>query len=247
MRQVKVTHIFECAACLHQQSKRLRPLVCEQCGRSETYSIIDSSGRGATAVSALDIVAEEPRRYPSGDCELDSILLGGFVKPSTLTAFGRGGTGKSRSCLRWACHLGETLLISLEMPSTLAVHSARNARADLKRLYVTESEESWQSEAERVRAQIVVYDSFHYSQKQRVVKGGKVPIICYELSEWAKANNGLVFLICHSNKKNEVSGTTATEHWPDYLLKFAKHGDSESKITIPKSRYSPTGSCIVTI
>lgn len=239
--------IFQCIACGHQIITRVCPLYCELCCRPETYSIIESTGKKSKAIAALDIVTEEPQRFPSGDCELDSLLLGGFVRPSTLTAFGRGGTGKSRSCLRWATALGQTLLISLEMPSKLAVQSAKEARADLSKLSVTESEEDWQDSAKSIGAHVVVFDSFHYSQKQRVIKNTKTPLICYELGEWSKATEGLVFLICHSNKRNEVSGTTATEHWPDYLFKFAKHGSSEAKITIPKSRYSPTGSCIVTI
>lgn len=222
-------------------------MYCEQCGRPETYSIVDSDGKKATAVCALSLDTEAPQKYCTGDLELDSLLLGGFVRPSTLTAFGRGGAGKSRSCLRWATQLGPALLVSLEMPSKLAVLSAKEARANLAELYVTESEDAWQSEASTIGARTIVFDSFHYSQKQRVIKGTKVPLICFELAEWAKANDGLVFMIAHSNKRNEVSGTTGVEHWPDYLFRFTKHGDSEAKITIPKSRYSPTGSCIVTI
>lgn len=239
--------LYECVACLHQLTTRLRPLICSECVRTDTYSLIGDEGVRVTAVCASDISAEEPSRYETGDSELDTVLLGGFVRPATLTAFGRGGTGKSRSCIRWATKLGPALLVSLEMPSKLAVQSAKSARANLAELYITESESQWQGEANRVKARTVVFDSFHYSQKQKVIKGSKVPLVCHELSEWAKATDGLVFLICHSNKRNEVSGTTAIEHWPDYLFKFAKHGSNEAKITIPKARYCPTGSCVITI
>lgn len=239
--------LYECVACLHQRTGKSRLLVCSHCHRTDTYCLIGDIGERATSVCAADIAVSEPARFETGDSELDTALLGGFVRPSTLTAFGRGGTGKSRSAIRWATHLGESLLISLEMPSELAVYSAKSARADLTKLYVTESETDWQSEAEKRKASIVIFDSFHYSQKQRVIKGTKIPVICHELGEWAKATNGIVFMICHSNKRNEVSGTTAVEHWPDYLFKFAKHGASEAKITIPKARYCPTGSAIITI
>ncbi len=245
--QIKPMPLFECVACLHQITARLRPLVCSQCVRTETYSLLGEEGARLTAVCATDISAEEPARYETGDSELDSVLLGGFVRPSTLTAFGRGGTGKSRSCIRWATRLGPALLISLEMPSKLAVYSAKSARANLRELYVTESEIDWQGEARRVGARCVVFDSFHHSQKQKVIKGTKTPVICHELEEWSKDTDGLVFMVCHSNKKNEVSGTTFAEHWPDYLFKFAKHGASEAKITIPKARYCPTGSCVISI
>jgi len=133
------------------------------------------------------------------------------------------------------------------MERGLAIHSAKSARADLAKLAIVESEDTWKEASQKIGASCIVYDSFHYSKKQRVLKGTKIPELCYELGDWAKSTGGIVFLICHSNKRNEVSGTTATEHWPDYLLKFAKHGDSEAKITIPKSRYCPTGSCVVTI
>lgn len=242
-----MAQLFECVACLHQRTARLRPLCCEQCGRTETYSIKDSDGKPSNAVCALDIVSEAPSRYPTGDCEFDSLLLGGLVRPSTVTAFGRGGTGKSRSCLRWGSRLGPVLLVSLEMPSELAVHSAKDARANLAELFVTESEDTWQVEARRIGARCIVFDSFHYSQKQRLRRGTKIPEITLQLTEWAKSEDGIVFMICHSNKKNEVSGTTALEHWPDYLVKFAKQGDGESKLTLPKSRYCPTGSCVITI
>jgi predicted ATP-dependent serine protease len=239
--------LYECVSCLHQKAVRLRPLICVECGRSDTYSLLGEEGIRLTAVCASDISADEPARYETGDSELDSVLSGGFVRPSTSTIFGRGGTGKSRSALRWATRLGPALLVSLEMPSKLAVQSAKSARANLAELYVTESEHDWQAEASRIKARCVVFDSFHYSQKQKVIKGSKVPTICHELSEWAKATDGLVFMICHSNKRNEVSGTTSVEHWPDYLFKFAKHGSSEAKVTIPKARYCPTGACIITI
>jgi predicted ATP-dependent serine protease len=204
-------------------------------------------GEKATSVCAADIAVSEPVRFETGDSELDTVLLGGFVKPSASTLFGRGGTGKSRSAIRWATHLGTALLVSLEMPRDLAVYSAKSARANLSNLYVTDSENDWQDEAAKRKASIVIYDSFHYSQKQKVIRGTKVPILCYELEQWAKANNGIVFLICHSNKRNEVSGTTFVEHWPDYLFKFAKHGATEAKVTIPKARYCPSGSAIVTL
>jgi len=248
--------LFECVACLHQKTARIRPLVCHECGRSETYSLTSEEGKRLTAVCAADVITEEPTRYESGDSELDALLLGGFVRPSTTTAFGRGGTGKSRSCIRWATHIGPTLLVSLEMPSQLAIHSAKGARANLSQLYVTESETDWESEAQRVRARTVVFDSLHYSLKQKVLKGTKTPAICFELGEWAKANNGIVFMIAHSNKRNEVSGTTAVEHWPDYLMRFSKEkpnaveaamGQEKAKITIPKARYCPTGNCVITI
>lgn len=133
------------------------------------------------------------------------------------------------------------------MPAKLAVLSAKEARANLSELYVTESEETWREDAKAIGARTIVFDSFHYSQKQKVLKGTKIPTICYELGEWAKENDGLVFMIAHQNKKGRVSGTTAVEHWPDYLFKFEKHGSSEAKIIIPKARYAPSGSAIVTI
>lgn len=240
---------YQCVACLHEKTIRLRPLYCNECGRTDTFCLISESEptKRLGSICALDIVLTDIPRYETGDSELDTLLLGGFVTPSTSTVFGRGGTGKSRSCIRWATHIGPTLLVSLEMPLELAVHSAKSARANLSQLYVTESESEWEAEAKAIQARCVVFDSFHYSQKQKVMKGTKTPLACFELSTWAKANNGIVFMVAHSNKKNEVSGTTAVEHWPDYLFKFAKKGSSEATVTIPKARYCPTGSCVVAI
>jgi predicted ATP-dependent serine protease len=132
------------------------------------------------------------------------------------------------------------------MPTKLAVLSAQGARADLSQLFIVEHED-WLPEAIRIRAKTVVFDSYQYSMKQRVVKGSKVPLVCYELSEWAKQAGGIAIMVAHQNKKGRVSGTTAVEHWPDYLFKFEQHGADEAKIVIPKSRYSPKGSAIVTI
>lgn len=237
--------IFECVACLHQRTGKLRPLYCEKCGRSDTYLIADYN-LGTQAVAATEVKLEELERIQTGDSLLDSALSGGFVRPSSLTAFGVAGVGKSRSSLRWATHMGRTLLVSLEMPLTLAVLSAKEARADLTNLFVIEHED-WQAEAARVRASVIVFDSYQYSAKQRVLKGSKVPLVCYELSEWAKANSGIAIMIAHQNKKGRVSGTTAAEHWPDYLFKFERHGNDEAKVIISKARYSPTGSAIVKI
>lgn len=237
---------FECVACLHRRQARLRPLVCDVCGRTDTYSLAEIRSGDSRAVVATDVSLETLERCATGDESLDAALLGGFVRPSTLTAFGVAGVGKSRSTLRWATRLGPCLLVSLEMPINLAVLSAREARADLSKLHVLEHED-WQSEAARIGAKTVVFDSYQYSQKQRVVKGSKVPLVCYELSEWAKQANGIGILVAHQNKKGRVSGTTAAEHWPDYLFKFERHGNDSAKIIISKARYSPSGSAIVAI
>ena len=238
--------VFECAACLHQQIGRLIPLVCDHCGRTNTHCIA-SVGSETQAVQATDVSLEALERFATGDESLDSALLGGFVRPSTLTAFGVAGVGKSRSTLRWATHLGNCLLVSLEMPLKLAVLSAKEARANLSKLYIIEHEDNWQAEAVRVKAQTVVFDSYQYSQKQRVLRGSKVPLVCHELSEWAKRYQGIGILVAHQNKKGRVSGTTAAEHWPYYLFKFERHGNDSAKIIISKARYSPSGSAIVTI
>jgi len=197
--------VFECVACLHQRSTRLVPLVCEKCGRTSTFAIAEQSNAG-NAVAALSVSLENLERYATGDESLDSALLGGFVRPSTLTAFGVAGVGKSRSTLRWATRLGPCLLVSLEMPLKLAVLSASEARANLSELFITENEFGWQAEANRVKAKTVVFDSYQYSQKQRVLRGSKVPLVCHELSEWAKRNNGIGILVAHQNKKGRVSG-----------------------------------------
>lgn len=243
-----MTQLFECAACLHQRMGRILPIFCEKCGRTDTYGIVENSpGVESKAVSADSISLGEIPHYATGDESLDSLLLGGFVRPSTLTAFGVAGVGKSRSTLRWSTRMGSTLLVSLEMPLQLAVLSAKEARADLSKLYIVEHEDNWQSEAVRVKAQTVVFDSYQYSQKQRVLRGSKVPLVCHELSEWAKRYHGIGILIAHQNKKGRVSGTTAAEHWPDYLFKFERHGNDAAKIIVSKARYSPSGSAIVTI
>lgn len=238
--------LFECFVCLHRKLSRLKPIVCEKCGREETYAIAERASNDSQAVRATDVSLTSLQRQATGDESLDCALLGGFVRPSTLTAFGVAGVGKSRSTLRWATHMGACLLVSLEMPTPLAVLSAKEARANLENLYIVEHED-WQIEAARVKARTVVFDSYQYSQKQRVIRGSKVPLVCYEISEWAKQNDGIGILVAHQNKKGRVSGTTAAEHWPDYLFKFERHGNSEAKIIISKARYSPSGSAIVTI
>lgn len=235
-----MSNLFQCVACQHEITLRIMPLFCNKCGRSETYALLEDEEENQGAVSACSVDSEEPERFASGDPTLDSALLGGFVRPGTLTAFGKAGSGKSRSCLRWATHIGKTLLISLEMPTKLSVLSAKNARANLKNLYITESEHGFASEAEKIDADILIFDSYNYSRR-------KPKILLEDLKDWANAVNGIVLLICHQNKKGVVKGTTDAEHWPDYLMKFTKSGNSEAKILIEKARYAPTGSCIITI
>lgn len=238
--------LYQCVACEHTITARMAPCFCENCGRPESYAKTGSA-QANRARHASEIGSEEPERTPTGDSHLDSILQGGLVFASTSLAFGLPGTGKSRSLLRWACHMGKTLLVSLEMPEKLAVYSAKSARADINNLYVTEDEESWKEEAFRLKPLVVVFDSFHYSQKQRVIPGSKVPRVCYELSEWAKATQGIGLMVSHQNKKGQASGSNNLQHWPDYVFKFEKHGNSEAKVSWNKSRYCPTGSAIVTI
>lgn len=194
----------------------------------------------ARAISALDVECDEPERFPTGDSPLDVTLQGGFVRPSTLTAYGKPGAGKSRCCIRWACHMGPTLLISLEMAPKLAVFSAKSARTKLGNLYVVDSEDNWEAEAVRLECRTVVFDSLNYSQRPPLV-------VLTELGRWAKECDGMALLIAHQNAKGRLSGTTLAEHWPDYLLKFSKQDHGFSKIAILKGRYTPGASAIVEI
>ena len=231
---------YECIECEHQIARQIMPLYCDGCGRPGTYALTGDPERQTRAISALDVEAVEPERFPTGDLPLDATLQGGFVRPSTLTAYGKPGAGKSRCCIRWACHMGRTLLISLEMAPKLAVFSAKSARTKLSNLYVTDSEDNWEAEAERLRVKTVVFDSFNYSQRPKLE-------ILTELSEWTKAADGLALVIAHQNAKGRLSGTTLAEHWPDYLFKFTKQEQGLSKVAILKGRYTPGASAIVEI
>ncbi len=246
-------HDYECLACLTHFSSAFHPLICDSCGRENTVVIrevvedteLDSAySLGQTqklAVRAIDLEAEEIPKVPTGQTEVDSLLHGGFVLPATVTVYGRAGTGKSRSSLRWATHIGTTLLVSLEMPLRLALHSATEARAKVENLFMIDDAEHMISEAERIGAECIIFDSYSYSNAKASV--------LRDLQAWSKECAGLVFLIVHENKKARVSGTTLTEHWPDYVIQFKAHGTGtqEARVIVQKSRYSPTGACVLTI
>jgi predicted ATP-dependent serine protease len=231
---------FRCDSCRQVAIGNLAPSLCESCGVEGAYTDVDSVSHSKTSRSAnaSDYVPENFNRIETIEHNLNVMLWGGFVYPSTTMLWGKAGGGKSRTLIRLAPHMGKTLYVTNEMPKEMVIKFAHDFQTEVKNLDVLDDEQYWESEAALLKPKILVYDSVSESNFKKT-------ILLPKLANWAKKSDGIVICVAHRNKKGQVSGSTYLEHWPDYNLDFRPHGDDQVQIKCPKSRFCPKGQCFI--
>ena len=220
---------WQCVVCERVKRSSVKPELCD-CGALQTFLPVATE---ASAFKAAATISEEAQqRHPTGDRELDALMLGGIPNSARLLVWGRGGSGKSRCALRWATHIGPTACYSLEMPEDLCKRTAREAGGKLKRLRITRDELADVPSG----ARCVVYDSISEAQH---------PTEALErLKRWATKTGGIVFLVCHANKEGDYRGPSTLQHWPEAELELVGSLDNPgvTQVHVRKSRFCPKGS-----
>lgn len=230
---------FVCSACGRVESKWLGR--CPSCGAWNSFEEekVHSAPRSAVAPasSAVDdrirklseVVVSDSVRFSSGIDELDRVLGGGVMRPSSVLVGGEPGIGKSTLMLQLAsscASVGPVLYVSGEESPSQVKLRAQRLGLDASRIDILCDTrlESLMDAIERTSPAVVVIDSLQTLASGEVSSmAGSVNQMrtcCMALSLVAKARNIAMFFIGHVTKDGMLAGPKIVEHLVDTVLYF---------------------------
>lgn len=191
-------------------------------------------------------LADSPvHRVSTGLEQLDKLLGGGAVLPSTWMLSGPPGAGKSTLAMRAAAEVGEassrgSLYVSAEMPASLArlIASRCEAPGD-PWIWETADLAAVEAYCRKARPGAIVLDSLPRLEVDGE-RASEASILGAMLGavQLAKMCDALVICIAHATKDGDAAGPLAAAHDGDAVIWL-----SHEAITVKKHRYGPDGSC----
>ncbi|MCX7656512.1 MAG: DNA repair protein RadA [Treponemataceae bacterium] len=249
------TVIFRCSVCGHEEPKWLGR--CPECGAWNTLEermVHDTreplaSHASHPPLSSLPLSVIDPHegnRISTGIAELDRVLGGGMMKRSTILVGGEPGIGKSTLLLQAAATsqcTGRVLYISGE-------ESAGQIRMRADRLGVTSDKiellctghmEEIFPVLDAVKPILIIIDSIQtlYTTELGQVPGtiNQIKYCTYELIDWVKNHDAILFLVAHVTKDGLISGPKSIEHMVDTVLYFEQNDTEYRFVRAAKNRF----------
>jgi DNA repair protein RadA/Sms len=245
---------FICNNCGHTEPKWLGK--CPQCGSwnsLEESSIENKKGsrgsvkpiQSAHIRNIQDIVEDELSRITTGSTELDRVLGGGIVPGSSVLVGGEPGIGKSTLMLQTANALADQKVLYISAEESAAQIKRRFTRLELKstslELLCTNHMEEVEKALQKNKPGCVILDSIQTISNQEIgaVPGtvNQIKYISHELIQWARENNGAVFIIAHVTKDGNIAGPKVLEHMVDTVLYFEEGSHDLRIIRGKKNRF----------
>lgn len=198
----------------------------------------------------------DARRIATGFAELDRILGGGVVEGSIVLVGGPPGVGKStlllEVCSRLAQHERTLYVSAEESPAQISLRARRLSQNDCDAIYIS-GDDRMEVIAEHIKEghfKFVVVDSIQVVSLD-CAEGAKGSIsqirACADyLTQIAKTQNIVVFVVGHVTKEGAIAGPKLLEHIVDCVLYF--EGELLSNYRIlrsTKNRFGPTGDIAV--
>lgn len=230
---------FVCSECGREESKWLGR--CPSCGSWNSFVeekvIAPSVNKTQQAITIIDkdikslsdITVDEATRFDSGISELNRVLGGGIMRPSSVLVGGEPGIGKSTIMLQMlssSSSEGSVLYVSgEESPSQVKLRAIRLG-LDLKsiNIFCDTRLESLVDAIEKTSPAVVVIDSLQTLSSSTVPSIAGSPnqmrACCYALSMIAKTKNIAMFFIGHVTKEGTLAGPKIVEHLVDTVLYF---------------------------
>lgn len=187
---------------------------------------------------------------PSGIGEFDTVLGGGAVPGSTVLVGGEPGIGKSTLLLQVAGRMAQRGVASLyvsgeESAAQIKLRAERiGIRADFGVLTAVDVS-GIVAAAEAAKPRILILDSIQTTFDPQLQSSpgtvSQVRECAAAMSEWARRNSAVAFLIGHVTKDGFIAGPKVLEHLVDAVLQF--EGDRRQWIRILrclKNRYGST-------
>lgn len=206
------------------------------------------TGQSAKTVSLSGIAYEEIERRGSGFGELDRVLGGGVVPGVSVLIGGEPGIGKSTLLLQMAAAMkgGTVLYISGEESERQLRLRAERLEVDTGRVRVlcTGSLSRINAALPAESPDVVIVDSIQtlYAEDAGAVPGtvSQLRYCCYELVDWARAQEAALFLVAHVTKEGAIAGPKLIEHMVDAVLYFEQSGSDLRFLRATKNRFGPT-------
>src|SRR5574344_1876692 len=245
---------YVCRECGHEETNWARK--CPECGSWNSFEEVEDASVNAcnpnttvidTSVRKLsDIPYDKTMRVSSGISELDRVLGGGVMRPSSVLVGGEPGIGKSTIIIQMLSALSEhssVLYVSgEESPSQVKMRAERlgldtthiDVFCDTRLEALTETIESR-------RPGYIVVDSLQTLSSSSVASSSGSPnqmkTCCMELSLKAKKCGSAIFFVGHVTKDGVIAGPKIVEHMVDTVLYFESAESGMRMLRAAKSRF----------
>lgn len=231
----KESTVFVCENCGHQEPKWMGK--CPECGSWNSFNeevliatdsnsnvLIDDKVRKLSSVQY-----EKNMRTQTGILELDRVLGGGVMRPSSVLVGGEPGIGKSTIMLQMISALsekGKALYISgEESPSQVKLRAERLGLEGNKiNIYCDVRLEHIIKTLEDIKPEYVIIDSLQTIYSSNIPSPpsslNQIKATAMELIVFCKRNNVALFFIGHVTKDGALAGPKIIEHMVDTVLYF---------------------------
>ena len=212
-----------------------------QKGRIEPQLVMNASLQKLS-----DVPYEAAMRVSSGIEELDRVLGGGVMRPSSVLVGGEPGIGKSTIMLQMLSALsgnGNVLYVSgEESPSQVKMRAERlGLLSDQISIFCDTRLETLLETIEKVSPCYIIIDSLQtlYSASIASPSGSpnQIKVCCMEISLLAKKLGDAVFFIGHVTKDGLIAGPKIVEHIVDTVLYFESAETGMRLLRASKNRF----------
>ena len=193
-----------------------------------------------------DVPYESSMRVSTGMEELDRVLGGGVMKPSSVLVGGEPGIGKSTIMIQMLSNLStehKVLYVSgEESPSQVRMRADRiGLNSSGISIFCDTRLEALSEAMERTKPDCVVIDSLQtlYSSDIASTAGSptQVRACCMELSMLAKRLGASIFFVGHVTKEGSIAGPKIVEHMVDTVLYFEEAETGMRLLRAAKNRF----------
>lgn len=254
MKEIQKRYV--CSECGHTESKWMGR--CPECNSWNTFeeeivSTPSKSKIGAPATSLdnnvrklSEIKSDDAVRLSTGFDELDRVLGGGVMIPSSVLIGGEPGIGKSTLMLEMLSFLSsanDVLYVSgEESPSQVKLRGERlGLNISNISIFCDTRLEVLEETIEKVNPKIIIVDSLQtlYSSSVTSIQGSpnQIRTCCLVLSNVAKRQGCSIFFVGHVTKDGSIAGPKIVEHMVDTVLYFESAENGIRLLRAAKNRF----------
>ncbi len=244
---------YVCSECGHEESKWAGR--CPECGSWNSFvEEVEIPAKNASGRPIMDdkvrklsdVPFDKAMRVSSGIAELDRVLGGGVMRPSSVLVGGEPGIGKSTIMIQMLANLAKqsrVLYVSgEESPSQVRMRAERlSLPSDKIYIFCDTRLEALSDVIEHTKAEYVVVDSLQTlcSSSISSVAGSpnQIKTCCMELSLLAKKIGSSIFFIGHVTKDGLIAGPKIVEHMVDTVLYFESADSGMRLLRSSKNRF----------
>ena len=254
MKEVQKRYV--CTECGHTESKWMGR--CPECNSWNTFEeeIVSSPNKSKIGVSSpsldnkvrklSEIKSDDAIRLSTGFDELDRVLGGGVMLPSSVLIGGEPGIGKSTLMLEMLSFLStanDVLYVSgEESPSQVKLRGERlGLNLTNISIFCDTRLEILEETIEKLQPKIIIVDSLQtlYSSSVASMQGSlnQIRTCCLMLSNIAKRSGCSIFFVAHVTKAGSIAGPKVVEHMVDTVLYFESAENGIRLLRAAKNRF----------